>query len=107
MEDIEAKVARFAALVEHDQRARLAKLFPNIDLSGAGRALPGGYRAKVTKAAKYTRVDFDNSGKYMVVNATGEIFGIKGYGVIHRGHFYGTLDEIEQWDWSGYTGVKR
>jgi hypothetical protein len=43
----------------------------------------------------------------MVDNATGEIFGIKGYGVIHRGHRYGTLDTIGDYDWSGYHAVKR
>ena len=55
----------------------------------------------------YTRVDVGGSGKYMVVDATGEIFGIKAYGVIHRGHAYGTLDTIDAWDWSGYRAVPR
>jgi hypothetical protein len=39
----------------------------------------------------------------MVVNATGEIFGIKAYGVIHRGHRYGTLDTLDSYDWGGYA----
>ena len=52
---------------------------------------------------KYTKIDVGGSGKYMVVNATGEIFGIKAYGVIHRGHQYGTLDTATEWDWSGYV----
>ena len=56
---------------------------------------------------KYARVDVGNSGKYMVVLATGEIFGIKGYGVIHRGHSYGTLDTIDGYNWSGYHAFKR
>jgi hypothetical protein len=56
---------------------------------------------------KYTKVDVGASGKYMVVNDTGEIFGIKAYGVIHRGHRYGTLDTINDWYWGRYTAIKR
>lgn len=51
---------------------------------------------------KYARVDVGTSGKYMIDLATGGIFGIKAYGVIHRGHQFGTLDTILQWDWSQY-----
>ena len=55
---------------------------------------------------KYANVDRGRSGVYMVELATGEIFGIKGYGVIHKGHRYGTLDTINEWDWSGYTACR-
>ena len=57
----------------------------------------------VKMGQKYARVDVGTSGKYMVDLATGEIFGIKGYGVIHRGHRYGCLDTISEWDWRGYS----
>lgn len=56
---------------------------------------------------KYTKVDVGRSGMYMVVNKTREIFGIKAYGVIHRGHAFGTLDTVDQWDWSGYRACLR
>jgi len=39
----------------------------------------------------------------MVEISTEKIYGIKAYGVIHRGHYYGTLDEIDQWYWGDYT----
>lgn len=65
------------------------------------------YVVKYHEGKKYTRVDVGTSGKYMVVNATGEIFGIKAYGVIHKGHQYGTLDTISDWDWRGYAAHKR
>jgi hypothetical protein len=58
----------------------------------------------------YTRVDVgpahNISGKYMVENATGIIYGIKGYGKVHKGHQFGTLDTIDQWYWGGYAGQK-
>ena len=42
----------------------------------------------------------------MVELSTGNIYGIKAYGVIHRGHFYGTLDTINDYDWSEYVARK-
>ncbi len=61
----------------------------------------------VSYGKKYARVDVGRSGKYMVVLATGDIYGIKAYGVIHPGHFYGTLETIDVWDWKGYTATKK
>lgn len=54
---------------------------------------------------KYTKVDVGTSGKYMVTQ-DGEIFGIKAYGVIHRGKFYGTLDTIDRYFWGDYDPIK-
>ena len=62
---------------------------------------------KVKMGRKYANVDVGSSGCYMVELATGAIYGIKAYGVIHRGHYYGTLDTIQDYDWRGYTAVKR
>ena len=56
---------------------------------------------------KYANVDVGRSGKYMVELSTGAIYGVKAYGVIHRGHYYGTLDTIADYDWRGYTGARR
>ena len=96
-----ATVQEFAARVETDQRRGYIERYGNAYPDLAERA----GKVAVTSGPKYTRVDVGRSGKYMVVNATGEIFGIKAYGVIHRGHSYGTLDTIEAWDWSGYTAT--
>ena len=47
---------------------------------------------------KYTKVDIGRpgadyaSGKYMIVNETGDVYGIKAYGVIHKGKHYGNLN---------------
>ena len=61
---------------------------------------------RIRPGTKYTKVDIGSCGRYMVTD-TGEIFGVKAYGVIHRGHAYGTLDTIDQWDWSGYRAVPK
>jgi hypothetical protein len=66
---------------------------------------------RVKVGRKYANIDTDGphswSGRYMVDLATGEIFGIKGYGVIHRGHRFGTLDTLDAYDWSGYRAVPK
>ena len=49
--------------------------------------------------------DQDLEGAYMIDSA-GNIFGIKGYGVIHRSHCYGTLDTINEFFWGNYHPVK-
>lgn len=60
------------------------------------------YVVTVKIGKKFAKVDIGLSGRYMVDLATGEIFGIKAYGVVHRGHRFGTLHTIQDWDWRGY-----
>jgi len=62
-------------------------------------------KAKYIVKKKYIYIDVGGSGKYMV-NKQGEIFGIKAYGVIHLGHFYGNLDTIDDFYWGDYTAKK-
>lgn len=92
-------IDQFAAVLEAAQRREYRKQYPRTPDPVIDRACA----VHVTRTKKYTRVDVGDSGKYMVVNETGEIYGIKGYGVIHRGHRYGTLDTVERFDWGGYV----
>jgi len=55
---------------------------------------------------KYSYIDIGSSGRYMIDNLTGEIFGIKAYGVINKSHFYGTLDTIDQYFWGDFRAYK-
>jgi hypothetical protein len=61
---------------------------------------------KVVEGRKYINVDVAGSGKYMVTKDSGDIFGIKGYGVIHTGHHFGTLDTLGEWYWGSYRALK-
>lgn len=54
----------------------------------------------------FIKVDVGTSGRYVVEVTTGNIFGIKGYGVVHRGHWYGTLDTINDYYWGNYYPSK-
>ena len=89
-------ISEFAYLVEKQQGERMARDYPN-------NKAP---KVRVKPGRLYVKVDVADSGKYMIERSTGKIYGIKGYGRIHRGHCYGTLDTIHQWDWSGYAGVR-
>lgn len=118
MEDFDQKIQAFAALLEQQQQdwlmadrqrsaVRYGLDYMPFDFENQ-TSYQGIYQYKVvvTPGKKYTKVDFGGSGKYMVVHETGQIFGIKAYGVIHKGHYYGTLDTIHDYYWGGYHGVK-
>lgn len=94
------KLNRFVELVEKQSIERLHRdgLDCEANLNQA--------RTHSHEGPKYTRVDIGTSGRYMVVNETGEIYGIKAYGVIHRGHYYGTLDTVDEYYWGDYRAVK-
>lgn len=94
---IAMKIQLFANLVEEQQKARFQRDYPSL------AEFSKNWKVKVTHCKKYSRVDVGQSGKYMVEIETGNIYGIKAYGVIHRGHQYGTLDTIGQYDWSDYV----
>lgn len=64
-------------------------------------------KVTVKPGRKYTKIDVGGSGKYMVDNSTGDIFGIKAYGQIHVGHYFGNLDTTEQYNWGHHTATKK
>lgn len=102
MNTLAHKVAAFAALVEQHQNERAIEQHYGSDLTDDQRKERFGLKVKIKPGNKYTKVNIGTGGRYMVENATGHIFGIKGYGVIHRGHYYGTLDTIHDWFWGNY-----
>lgn len=55
---------------------------------------------------KYIKVDVGSSGRYMI-DKEGNIYGIKAYGVIHKGHYFGTLDTVDDYYWGDYRAYKK
>ena len=100
------KIETFRALVEQHTKARFIAEWERDGKTYPIEVHASAWPCKIKYGRKYANVDVGQSGKYMVVLDTGEIFGIKAYGVIHRGHQYGTLDTIHEYDWSGYTAHK-
>jgi hypothetical protein len=104
------KLETFRAMVEADTRRGYAEAHERDKARGLNYPLSVHepqmiFRVKM--GGKYAKVDVGTSGRYMVELDTGNIYGIKAYGVIHRGHAYGNLDTIAEWDWSGYKASKR
>ena len=97
--DYESKLQAFADKLEADRLADLIRT--GVDCEGNRLQA----KVSVKPGKKYAKVDVGHSGAYMVVNDTGEIFGVKAYGVIHKGHQYGTLDTIDNWYWGTYYAV--
>ncbi len=93
------KIQQFADLVEKQQIERLHKdnLACNANLMQT--------KVSIKKGKKYIKVDVGTSGKFMI-DQEGNIFGIKAYGVIHRGHYYGTLETTDKFNWGGYKPVR-
>ena len=98
-------VEEFAELVQEQTRARMKREYPDSPHMWDKEV------AQVRPGPKYAKVDVgwphNMSGKYMIENSTGTIYGIKGYGVVHKGHVYGTLDTVDAWYWGGYAPVRR
>jgi hypothetical protein len=107
MDEFRAKVEAFAVRLTNDMRAEMARQF------GPGSVNTQDYTclAHVHFGAKYARVDVGGSGKYMIPMPpspdAGKILGIKGYGVPHWGHVYGTLDTVADFSWGSYRAVCR
>ena len=97
------QVADFAAVLQVEQEAGYRRQY--------GHDFPDLCRqtchVTLTARRKYTAVDIGRSGRFLVVNATGDIYGIKAYGVIHPGYHFGTLSTIARYHWSGYWPVER
>lgn len=94
------KIQRFAELLEKELIEDLHKR--NL----ACQANLNNCKVTIKLGRKYTKVDIGRSGRYMIDNE-GNIYGIKGYGVIHRGHHFGTLDTIDDWHWGSYRGIRK
>ena len=101
MDNLTEKLEAFAILWmnDHIDYLRRAELDCSANIQNG--------KTSIKPGSKYTKVDIGTSGRYMVENETGIIYGIKGYGQIHKGHSYGTLDTINEYYWGNYTGVKK
>jgi hypothetical protein len=95
------KIEKFAKLVEDQQIARLRDQNFNVELHRPN------FTVRVVPGRKFAKVDIGKSGRYMVEMSTGNIFGIKGYGQVHKGHFYGTVETVSDWFWGDYYPIRK
>jgi len=80
------QIKQFAALVQEQERQAI------IRLCGSTLGNETSFLTHIKPKRKYTYVDVGNSGRYIIEGQN--VYGCKAYGVIHRGHFFGTLYDI-------------
>lgn len=70
-----------------------------------------GFTVEVETGRKYDKVYINNGAqklaRYMVDRHTWCIFGTKSWAQVNERRFYGSLQTVDQWDWSGFTGVPK
>ena len=99
-EALNAKLEAFALVLHEAQAAEIRRRFPALDAEEEARIT-------IKPGPKWIKVDVFRSVKYMVEKTTGNIYGIKAYGVPQKAPQYGTLATIAEWYWGGYAAVVR
>lgn len=96
-------VDEFAAMMQEQVQADLKRRYPDSPhvWESVTEVVPGPVYTKVNVGPPHNM-----SGRYMIDNATGVIYGIKGYGHVHKGYTYGTLDTVTDWYWGGYRAER-
>ena len=100
------KIEKLAALMEQQQLEATNESSRKQGFAVACEANRLQCLTSIKQGKKYTKIDVGTSGKLMI-DEDGNIFGIKAYGVIHRGKHYGTLDTVEDYYWGDYYPRKR
>ncbi len=83
----------FRAHIEEQERARFEREFGDTWKTVHATSWP----CTLVVRRKYICADVGTSGRYMIDRETGDIWGIKGYGKVHRGYHYGTIKTPEHW----------
>ena len=91
------KLETLRSLIDKEYNERMSRQYPSLKPE----------IITIKPGNKYIKIDVGSSGKYMIEVSTGNIYGIKAYGVIHRGYKFGNLDTINDWNWSGYRAFKK
>jgi len=55
----------------------------------------------------YVQTDVQKLGRYMVDRNSWVIYGIKSWAQVNERRTYGTLDTVDQYDWSHFYGVPK
>jgi hypothetical protein len=95
-------VDELAALILRQRRETIGRQYGQWQANAETVAVrPGKVYVKIDRGPEH-----NISGFLMVEIATGRIYGIKGYGKVHKGHYYGTLDTADRWYWGAYSPLK-
>ena len=82
------RIAEFITLWHENGRASFERSYANLDYDCEH------YRKAAKEARRYIHLNDGTSGRFLLDRNTGEVWGIKAYGVRHPGKFAGTLDQL-------------
>lgn len=89
---------------------KLEKFRTSLEMADAG-CKTNGDTVKIETGRKFDKVYIQTKhqklGRYMVDRNSWTIYGIKSWAQINERRIYGTLDTIDQYDWSPYYGTPK
>lgn len=104
VEKVSPFMSKVKALAEMVQRDSIAQLV--IDNVSCEENIKN-CNTTIKTGRDYTKIDVGHSGMLMIENDTGKIYGIKSYGQVHKGHYYGTLDTISDYYWGHHYPMRK
>lgn len=101
----EEKVQALADRLREEYSAELNRRYGNPETG----YVPGDrIKPEVIYGKKYARIDIEHGHGHLMVDMTdGRVYGIKGYGQVHKGRYYGTLDTIDDYVWGEYSPYQK
>jgi hypothetical protein len=99
-------IVPFCKLVEKEMNEEIAVRHPILH-ENAVKAGTTYYTVGYDEGKRFWKVwaGYQDGGKYVryfVERSTGIIFGAKGWNAYNPNHEYGTLETMDEWNWSGY-----
>lgn len=95
------KLEMFRVLFETQHNERLTRLYPELDSESV--EVETGYKFDKVFINRDTGTNSHyRMGRYMVESRTGVIYGIKSWTQVNKRRCYGTIDTIDQYDWSDF-----
>ena len=61
-------------------------------------------KVEVLVGRTFDRVLIDDGVRYFIEKTSNTIYGARSYTAVNKNWWFGTLDTIADWDWSGYHG---
>lgn len=105
-----AKLEAFCKLLEDEQNQRASTQYPSLAADAISKGRRGYVHTGYDEGGRFWKVWRESGQKsvaYFVERDTGIIFGAKGWKAYNPARAYGTLDTINEWDWSEYYGVSK
>lgn len=109
----ETKLARFLKTLEDQRNEDTERRYPILHKTAIDDGRRGYHEVGSDPGKRFVRV-WDSHGSktsksvsYFVEIETGIIFGAKSWRIYNPNHEYGTLDTIDEWDWSGFYATHK